>query len=281
VVSSLGPRRFLLAFDASSVGGGLVQGKKLKALSVVPLSQGALKPSAQEGNLPRPNEVVEAVKSVAATLRASSFAARVLLPAGVARIMLLDAPGGGLDPREFTRFRLAKGLPYPEVEAVVDRVPLRGDRSLGVAIRKAIVESYEALLTRAGLVQERIDLTPVAALLGLEGGRPKGDTAFVILGDGAATWAVSDQTGLRALRSRWRDPSPTEVGRLADELERTGLLLGGGLHVRRIRVVGPGARELIGGLVARGLPAEPGWVMPDLRTPEDPNELPWLGAALA
>jgi hypothetical protein len=281
VVSPLGPKRLVVAFDRSSVAGGLVQGKKLRALSVVRLSPGALEPSALEPSLGRPDEVLDALRSVAATLRATSIAARALLPGGVARIVLMDPPGAGVDPLEFARFRLGKGLPYPEGEAVVDRVALRAGRSLGVAIRRAIVESYEALLARAGLVQERIDLTPVAALLGLEAGRPKGDAALVILGDGAATWAVTGQGGLRALRCRLRDPGPNEGARLADELERTGKALEGGLAVRRIRVVGPGASGLIATLLARGLPAEPGWTMPTVSTPVEPNELPWLGAALA
>jgi hypothetical protein len=231
-------------------------------------------------NISRPEEVLEAVRTVCGSLEAPPKGVRVLLPVGTARIVLLKGERS-VDPPSLVRFRLARSLPYPEDEAVVDAVRLPGGRFLGAAIRRGVVESYESLLARAGVGQERIDLTPIAAHLGLETRSPKAGSCSVVLGDEALSWSVRGREGMLAFRTRLRTGGGGEARWLADELERTRLRADKDLVLRRIRVVGPGATGLIGDLLRLGLPAEPGWGPPGVAVPGEPNEIPWLGAAVA
>jgi hypothetical protein len=278
---AFGPRQFVLALDASSVSGGVARGQTLESVTVVPLSPGALLVSALEPNVLRREEVTEAVKAVGRSLGFAAHGVRVLLPSGVARIMLLKGGASGVDVRDLARFRLARSLPYPEGEALVDVVRVSREGHLGVAIRRGIVESYEAVLVGAGIRKESLDLTPVAALVGLEALSPKVGTCSLVLGDTAATWAFRGRDGLLALRSRLRDTGEGEPSRLAEELERTRLVSAGGLTVRLIRVVGPGSAEVIASFLRLGLSAEPGWTMRGVSVAKEGNEIPWLGAAVA
>jgi hypothetical protein len=281
VALGFGPKGFILAFDASAVWGGLVAGGSVQSVTTAALSPGALNVSAMAPNLARAEEVLEAVRAVTGSVTLPRGGVRVLLPAGAARVVLLKRDEKGIDPRSMARYRLLRCLPYPEEEALVDTVKVPGSRFLGVAIRRRIVESYEALLAKAGVAKERIDLTPIAAVLGLEGRTPKAGTCSLVLGDAALTWSLRAREGIVAFRTRLRDGGGGEARWLGEDLERTRLLLGNGLALRSIRVVGPGAARLIGDLLGQGLPAEPGWNPRGVSLSGDPNEIPWLGAAVA
>jgi len=280
VALPFGARQFILAFDASSVSGGVARGQTFQGITRVPLSAGALSVSAQVPNLAASDEVLEAVRSVTASLK-NPPRARVLLPSGVARLVLLQGPEKGVDPQSLARFRLARSLPYPEEEAVVDAVQLPGGRLVGVAIRRTIVENYEGLLARAGVAHQRIDLTPMAALLGLERRSPKTGGCSLVLGDAALVYCLRGREGIVALRSRVRDRGDHEARFIGADLERTARVLGKDLAIRMIRVVGPGATEVVAGLMRLGLPAELGWSLTGVPVPEEPSEIPWLGAAVA
>jgi hypothetical protein len=279
VAIALGPRRLILAFDASAVSGGVVRGGTLERVSRVGLEPGALVVSALAPNLLRGDEVLDAVRRVLGELGAPTRRVRILLPAGTARIALLGRGGNRVDPRGLARFRLTRSLPYPEDEALVDTVKVSGGRFLGVAIRRRVVESYEGLLVRAGVVQDRVDLTPVAALLGLEARPPKAGACSLVLGDAALTWSLRSREGTVAVRSRLRARGVREARWFAEDLERTRMLLGNGLALRVVRVVGPGAPVLLAELLRLGLPAQPGWGPGRLPIDGDPNEIPWLGVA--
>jgi hypothetical protein len=207
-------------------------------------------------------------------------AATLVLPDGVARGLVFEA-APGVPPAEQARFKLAASLPYPAREALVEVRPLGGDRHLGVAIRRRVVEEYESLAQAAGLSVERVDLSATAALEGLLRLRAEGDSVVdVVLGDTALSLLGHRAGALRVFRSRLRDLGPEEPDRLLGEVVRTATLAGDGA-APRVRIVGPGATALARELSSRGTRAEPGWRAEGLGVGFDAAELPWLGLALA
>jgi hypothetical protein len=276
--------KLVVAFDAGSVSGATLSRRfgawRLKHLSRVLLERGALVPSPVEANLVRRDEVQEALARVLGELGGAGSAATLILPDGLARAQVFDTPQG-VEPGEYARFRLAPGLPFPAGEAVVDAQPLGRQRCLGVAVRRGVVESYEALAAAVRLDVERVDLAPIAALAGLlrtAGREPS--TVDLILGDAALSLAAWKDGALRVFRSRRRDSGADEAARLGDEATRTATLAGDGA-MPRVRVVGPGATALVQELRSLGARAEPGWAAFGDALPCAAADVPWLGLALA
>ena len=118
----------------------------------------------------RAPEVQQALAEVARGVEGGQGPVAFILPDGVARTMLLEAPAG-VAPREFARYRITPGLPYAPEEALVDVLPVEGGRVLAAAVRRSVVEGYEAAAAAAGLDIERLDLSPLAALSALARGR--------------------------------------------------------------------------------------------------------------
>src|SRR3954467_524518 len=118
-----GRARILLAIDASAVAGAVVSGPlgapRIKSFARVRLDPDALRPGPLEPNVLRPAEVAQAVRDVVAALDGAAGPATLILPDGVARTLLLDV-AGGVAAREFARYRIAPGLPYPPEQALVD-----------------------------------------------------------------------------------------------------------------------------------------------------------------
>jgi Tfp pilus assembly PilM family ATPase len=220
--------------------------------------------------------VREALEQLARSLAIERRRVSLMLPDGVGRVLLLEVPRGTRAP-DFARFQLARGSPYPEAEAVVATMPVGRARVLAVAVRRSLIESYEAVAAAAGLAQGLLSLAPLAAVAGLSRGSPgNGLTADLILSDSALSLAVSEAGMLRAYRSRRRDPGPGEAERLAEEIARTTALLG---HdgAARVRVVGPGAGDRIRELRGLGWAVEAGW--PASEPGLEAVEHSWLGAA--
>jgi hypothetical protein len=277
--------RLFVALDAGSVSGGAVAwsaaGFRLASHARVPLPEGALAPAAFAPNLARPEEVSAALRELARTLRIGTTPVCLLLPDGLARLALLEVPAD-VTPQQYARFRIVPGLPYPAEEAVIDVLPLSGGRAVVAAVRRGVVEGYEAVAAQAGLAQDRLDLTPLAALSGLlrDPGDARSLTVDVILGDAAFCLAAHEGSALRALRNRRRDPGPDEPRRLADEVQRTAFLAGDGAALR-VRVVGAGAGDLLAAWRHTVGAAEPGWRSADPAAGADASELAWLGGAVA
>jgi hypothetical protein len=276
-VALLGTRLYL-GLDASAVTAAALPvglGRhRVRGLVRVPLAPGALAPSPSGPNLLRGDEVREAVRRAAADLGGDR--ATLVLPDGVARIALVDLPAGA-DPRDFVRFRLAMSLPWPASEAIVDALPAGRGRAVGAAVRRATVAEYEQAASAAGLLIERVHLAPLLALEGLmrSGAR---DAVHAVLGDVA--WCLAPFHGgvPASLRSRRRDRSPGEAGRLWGEASRAALTAGNGTAPVRLVVSGSEAARLqeeIGeGLAERGL-AGRGEGLPGLA------EAAWVGGLLA
>jgi len=275
--------RLFVALDAGSVSGGAGArsggGFRLASHARVPLGAGALAPSPFAPNVVRPGEVAEALRELARSLRIGPAPVCLLLPDGIARLALLDVPAD-VTPQQYARFRIVPALPYPAEEAVIEVLPLGPGRAVVAAVRRSVIEGYEAVAEQAGLAQDRLDLTPLAALSGLlrEPGDAGGLTVDVILGDAAFCLAAHQDGVLRALRNRRRDPGPDEPPRLAEEIQRTSVLAGDGAGPR-VRVVGAGAGDLLASWRATGAAAEPGWRSESAGAGVEASELAWLGGA--
>jgi hypothetical protein len=273
-----------VAFDASGVCGAVVsrglRGPRLRSFERAQLAPGALSPHPLDVNLHRPEEVSEALRRVLQGLDAGRGRVSLILPDGVARIGLVEAPAG-VAPEEYARFRWAQDLPYPAAEAIVDVLALGAGRAVAAAVRRAVALEYETVAARAGLSPGRVDLAPLAALSALVRDAPTEPAAVdVILGDAAYCLAASHGGALRVLRNRRRDPDAGEADRLGREVDRTAAFAGDGTSSVRLRVVGPGARHLIGEMLRSGRAAAPGWEMEGGRLPVEAAELAWLGAVL-
>jgi hypothetical protein len=273
-----------VAFDATAVCAALVsrglRGRRLRSFGRAGLSPGALLPQPLETNVQRPDEAGEALRGVLRGLEAGRGRVSMILPDGVARMGLLEVPTG-VAPEEYARFRWAQGLPYPAAEAIVDVLPLGEGRAVVAAVRRGVVLEYEAVAARAGLSPARVDLAPLAALSALVRDPPAEAAAVdVILGDAAYCLAGSHDGALRVLRNRRRDAGASEAERLCREVDRTAALAGNGTGPPSVRVVGAGARALIGELQRSGRAAVPGWPLEGPGLPMEAAELAWLRAAL-
>jgi hypothetical protein len=232
-----------------------------------------------EPNLAAARDVQDAVAHVVGELGAARFRTGVLLPDGIGRTLLLDAPPG-VAPAQYARYKLAPTLPYPEAEAIVDVLPVGGGRMVAAAVRRPIVQEYEAVTAACGLVQERLDLAPLAVLSGrLRRAGGDGTQVEVILGEAALSLAVFKGGALHVFRSRRRHPGPDEAAWVADEADRSASLAGDDAAAV-IKLLGPGAGGLALRLAELGRQAEV--VAPRVPpVPAEAAELSWLGAALA
>jgi hypothetical protein len=255
---SLASGRAVLALDASGLSGATVKrtfrGAEVKAAERVSLEPGVLVPSPLLANLVRPAAVKTALAELLDRLGRPARATLVL-PLGLARISLLRPPEG-TEAREYARFRLAPGLPFPLAEAIVDVVPAGGARFLAAAVRREVVAGYEELLAGGGVEVERVDLMPLPAVAA----RRREHLPSVLdlfLGDVAFAVAFHEGGELRAFSTRFRD-------RGGDELTRIGRSLAGAERAHpaavrpRVLVFGAGCHEVAAGLAREGFPASPG-----------------------
>jgi hypothetical protein len=275
--------RVLVALDESGVAGAAVSGPpgnpRIRSFARAPLGPGALVADRLDPNLVRTSEVAQALGEVARALEGGRGPVVLILPDGVARTVLLEVPAG-VAAREFARYRITPGLPYPPEEALVDVLALGGGRVVAAAVRRRVVEGYEAAAAAASLDVERLDLAPLAALSALaREGRGATASVDVVLGDRALSLLAWHGGRLEALRSRLRRAGPAEVDWLAREIDRTAAAAGNG-GPPRIRAVGPGATALLGAWREQGRAVEPGW-RAEGSLPVEAAELAWLGAALA
>ncbi|PYQ43333.1 MAG: hypothetical protein DMF77_10245 [Acidobacteria bacterium] len=275
--------RVLVAIDATGVAGASVSGgpgtPRIRSFARAPLSPGALVPGPFDPNVVGGPEVQRALSEVAAGMADGRGPVALILPGGVARTALLDVPAG-VTAREFARYRITAGLPYAPDEALVDVLPLHGGRVLAAAVRRSVIEGYEAVAAAAGLDLERLDLAPLAALSALAR-EPRGTAVSVdvILGDRALSLAAWQGGVLHVFRTRRRQSGPREPLWLGREVDRTAVLAGNG-SAPRIRAVGPGAVALLRAWQEEGRAGEPGW-RAEGTLPVEATELAWLGAALA
>ncbi len=223
------------------VRGGL-GGGRLEGFARVPLAPGALVPAPSGPNLLRPDEVRDALRRALDATGRPPAACTLVLPDGVSRLALLTLPASA-DAREFVRFRLAASLPFPSAEAIVDVLAAGGGRVVGAAVRRGAVAEYEQAAASLGLALERVHLAPLLALGALmRTGSP--EVVDVVLGDAAACFVVRRGGAIVVLRSRRRDGSAGEAGRLLQEAERAARLGANGDGRRAVVLCGADATRL-------------------------------------
>jgi Tfp pilus assembly PilM family ATPase len=272
--------RVLVGFEAGRVAGAVVArrpgGLRLLARAEARLPEGALTPHPFEPNVQRPDAVRDALAAVYRSLGGNGRRATLVLPAGVARVALLEPPAR-VEPREYARYRLAPGLPFPAGEALVDGTLVAPGRFLAAAVRRRVVEAYERVAGDAGFNQDHVQLGAFAALSPFLAVPPQpGPSVALLLGEAACSLALFEDGRLVAFRSRRRDPGPDENEWLRDEVDRTALL-GVARVAPAVCAVGPGATALVGELRREGRIASVGWGQPEL---DGAAEDAFLGAAL-
>jgi hypothetical protein len=242
-VTLLGTRTYL-ALDASSVTAAEVshgvKTARLRTLAREPLPAGALMPGPAGANLADAEAVQTALAS--ALDRVGRGRVTLVLPDGLARLALVDVPPG-VEPREYVRFRLAPSLPWPATEASVETLAAGGSRVVGAAIGRASVAEYERAAVAAGAQVEQVYLAPLVALSGLlrAGGA---EAVHAVLGDVALCLALVRDGALVGLRSRRRDRSSGEAGRIAEEARRLLATGGNGHSELPLALVGTDAERL-------------------------------------
>ena len=273
----------VIAFDARFVTGAVaswsIRGPRLRVLERVAVRSGALVPSPTEANIVDPTALGEALKTLGRSLTGTPRRAILVLPEGIARILLLEAEGR-LDIRELGRFRMAAALPYPANEAILDTMPLEGRRHLCGAVRRSVVEGYEIAMARAGFaVVDRVELAPFLAVGGLRRlVSPKDDGVALLLGDAAVSFVAFRRGRLEAFRTRLRAGARDELDWLRAEVSRTAALLELRGPVTTV-VLGSGAAAVVDSLQTAGCTARLAAGGPG--APASGGELAWLGSALA
>jgi hypothetical protein len=266
-----------LAFDATTLSAATVsqafRRRHIRAFETMSLPAGVLAPSAVSPNVIRPADLREALSRLRARLGRTG-AATLVLPEGTARLMLLDASGESI--RDYARFRLAAGLPYPIEEALVDVLPVSGGRALAAAVRRSIVEEYEAAAGDAGFERERVDLAPLMGLAGILSRGGPSPRVHALLGESALSLAAVGAAGLGAIRQRRRDPGPGEPEWLLAEAARTARLLGNGDEFH-LSVAGPGASAIAQELASSGLSVQ----VPQVSAPAPGGDAAWLAGLFA
>lgn len=270
------PPRLVVAFDADGIRGAAlrrgVDGLKVSAKYWCPLDPGALVPSPVDPNVVRFDEVRAALERVARDLGSNGRAVTCALPGGTARAAVFPSPRG-VGAEEFVRFRLGSSLPYPASEAVARLLPAGRGRVLAAAVRRSVIEGYEAALEAAGMRRERIDVAPLAAVRVLRARlRGRGAVVTLILGAWAASLALLEGGALRVFRSRRRAAGAGEAEWIAEEVQRTALLAAG-RAAAEVCVAGVDAEGLARELETLGLRVCPESASGDVAAS------PWIAAA--
>jgi len=198
------------------------------AVSRAELGAEALEPGLKPGNLRTRAAVVAAVRKTLEAVYEKGMGREVTLvvPDAVVRVLLLDfdtLPAKAAEALPVVRFRLKKLLPFDVDEAQVSYQIMPGARAAGergllrvvaVAIPRAVLEEYEAVVREAGFEPGAVLPSTLAALAGLE--QAASDAALVVnAGPQSVTTAIV-QRGLLLLHRSVDMSGNVQVGILAE-----------------------------------------------------------------
>jgi type IV pilus assembly protein PilM len=151
----------------------------LTAVARADLAEGAVAPGLKAGNISDRAAVVEAVRraldAVAGTGRERLRDVTVVVPDSAARVLFVDfdqLPSKAAEALPLVRFRLKKLLPFDADDAMVSYQVMSSEKEsvklLAVAMPKAVLEEYEAVVLAAGYLPGAVLPSTLAALAGLE-----------------------------------------------------------------------------------------------------------------
>jgi type IV pilus assembly protein PilM len=160
------------------------------------LAEGAVTPGLKAGNILDKAAVTSAVRraldAVAGTGRERSRDVTVVVPDSAVRVLFVDfdqLPSKAAEALPVVRFRLKKLLPFDADEAMVSYQVMSSEKNavklLAVAMPKAVLEEYEAVVLGAGYLPGAVLPSTLAALAGLE------EVAAPVLVVNAGTAAVT------------------------------------------------------------------------------------------
>jgi type IV pilus assembly protein PilM len=160
---------------------------------------GAVAPSLKVGNIVDKTAVTAAVRKaldgVAGTGRERSRDVTVVVPDAAVRVLFLDfdqLPSKTAEALPVVRFRLKKLLPFDADDAMISYQVMSNEKDaiklLAVAMPKAVLEEYEAVVLAAGYLPGAVLPSTLAALAGLD---DSPTPALVVnAGTGAVTTAI-------------------------------------------------------------------------------------------
>jgi len=159
----------------------------LTSVARVDLAPGAVAPGLKAGNLVDKNSVTAGVKKALDTVsgrglsdRAERGAGRLrdvtlIVPDSAVRVLFLDfdqLPAKVAEALPLVRFRLKKLLPFDADDAMVSYQVMSSEKGtiklLAVAMPKAVLEEYEAMVLAAGYLPGAVLPSTLAALAGLD-----------------------------------------------------------------------------------------------------------------
>jgi type IV pilus assembly protein PilM len=168
----------------------------LTAVARGDLPEGAVTPGLKAGNIVDKAAVVAAVRraldAVAGTGRERSRDVTVVVPDSAVRVLFVDfdqLPSKVAEALPLVRFRLKKLLPFDADDAMVSYQVMSSEKGavklLAVAMPKAVLEEYEAVVLAAGYMPGAVLPSTLAALAGLD------EVATPVLVVNAGTTAVT------------------------------------------------------------------------------------------
>jgi type IV pilus assembly protein PilM len=195
----------------------------LTAVTRADVAAGAVAPSLRPGNIVDKTAVTAAVRKaldgVAGSGRERSRDVTVVVPDAAVRVLFLDfdqLPSKTAEALPVVRFRLKKLLPFDADDAMVSYQVMSnakdGIKLLAVAMPKAVLEEYEAVILAAGYLPGAVLPSTLAALAGLDDS--PAPALVVNAGVGAVTTAIV-QAGIlllhRSVDMNARVDAPEEI----------------------------------------------------------------------
>ncbi|HXC97068.1 MAG TPA: hypothetical protein VNU92_15315 [Edaphobacter sp.] len=171
----------------------------LTAVARGDLPEGAVAPGLKAGNIVDKGAVAAAMRkaldAVAGTGRERLRDVTVIIPDSAVRVLFVDfdeLPSKVVEALPIVRFRLKKLLPFDADEAMVSYQVMshekNGMKLLAIAMPKAVLDEYEAVVLAAGYVPGAVLPSTLAALAGLE--EAQSPLLVVNAGTGAVTTAI-------------------------------------------------------------------------------------------
>lgn len=209
-----------LYVDATRVTAVLVEpagaAHVIRAVGSSPVPDGALVPSLTAHNVMQREPLLRAVREAVEQVGGRHRRVALALPDTAAKVSLLPleaVPAQARDLEQLIRLQLRKAIPFPVEDAQIAWAmgPTRGAGAtvVATAMRRAVVEEYEALCAAAGLHAGTVDLATfnvVNLALLTSGAAAPGDALLVHVTPGYASVAVVRDGELIFFRTRPADP---------------------------------------------------------------------------